>query len=351
MGIAIVGIVIAAVFFLAVFGVFYLRKVKGANIPDRPSSGPSMFAFMRPSDRKKKKQEEEKAKARAAYQRTAAGGSSSRSQHHQSRQSVANFSQPPHRSNARHYQDEEDEMEAPIPGLFDIPDYDNPAGPAPRTPAPAAVARNPEGVRSTRSAGDMGGGGVIDRRFPENPMPSGMPSILAQLQDPRIEGSLPATVQEPAANYSPYYGPMGPPGPVYDSSGNLIPPPPPPPPGSTDMYSVRPMPPPQQQNYDPRQYPGPYDPRQMAMADHYYRQQMQSMPHMPMHYMSPMPPILAYQQPPPQQAAPAQAPVATPAPVAMPSPQPQQQTGGSGGDDWGHNNRMTMSSPPAYSAL
>ncbi|KAJ1822030.1 Endopolyphosphatase [Coemansia sp. RSA 2675] len=251
--------------------------------------------------------------------------------------------------------DEEEDVEAPIPGLFDVPDFDSPEGTSqPR--APAAVARSP----------NAGGGAnpVIDRRFPNEPMPAGMPSILAQIQDPSNESSLPAPPpSEPPAdpNY-PYYGPM-----VYSEAGmdayraaNGLPPPPA---GSTATYSVLPSAAERSQGGGAQQQEQAA--RQRAMAEHYYRlqaqqaQQMQamqamhSMPPIPMAHLAPMahmPPMMAY--PPMHQAMPP----AMPQPQAMPqAPEPVAASNPRFGspeeeEAWKQSNRMTTSSPPAYSA-
>ncbi|KAJ2258196.1 hypothetical protein GGI13_000661 [Coemansia sp. RSA 455] len=362
MTVAIIGLVCAAVFFLAVFGVFYLRKVKGADIPERPSKGSngSIFAFLRRNDNKRKKPQQAPNQGRPHRQQQ---------QRQQRAASVATFYDQPRNYNRSHNDDEE--TEAPIPGLFDVPDYDNPntsSASMPRVPGAAAFGDNgrspqqSDAMRSTRSAGDMTAinmnNPVIDRRFPENPMPTDMPSILARLQDPNIESSLPPPPPPVDTSYSPFYGPMAPSEAEiagYCNGTIPIPPPPPPPPGSTALYSVRP------QNYDPRyasnqqQYAAMaahYDPRHMAMADHYYRQQMQAMPRPPMmsppmQHPPPMPPILGFQHPPAAPATPVQPPQA-PAPVASPNPRfgsPEEE------EAWKRSNRLTTSSPPAYSAL
>ncbi|KAJ2455404.1 hypothetical protein GGF42_003426 [Coemansia sp. RSA 2424] len=198
-------------------------------------------------------------------------------------------------------------------------------------------------------------------------MPSDMTSILERMQDPRYEDSLPrpAPTTTNEADYSMYYGP-------YMPGGG--PPPPPPPPGSTELYSMMP------QNGDPRytsarnQHHPPmppmpaamyYDPRYMAMADHYHRQMQPMQPMPPMQPMQPMPPM---QPVPPMQPAPPVPPILgaghqqreevrqpqPPRPVATASSSASAEPRfGSPEEEqaWKRANRMTTSSPPAYSLL
>ncbi|KAJ2032332.1 hypothetical protein IWW57_000276 [Coemansia sp. S610] len=357
MSIAVVGIACAAVFFIALFGVFYLRKVKGADTYVPPSTNATFFSFLRRKGGKKKNQQLEEPEPKLQQRRRPPPQQQQQRQPQQQSRPrphhSVNYSEQPTRSVRRY--DEEEDVEAPIPGLFDVPDFDSPEGTSqPR--APAAVARSP----------NAGGGAnpVIDRRFPNEPMPAGMPSILAQIQDPSNESSLPAPPpsEPPADSNYPYYGPM-----VYSEAGmdayraaNGLPPPPA---GSTATYSVLPSAAERSQGGGAQQQEQAA--RQRAMAEHYYRlqaqqaQQMQamqamhSMPPIPMAHLAPMahmPPMMAY--PPMHQAMPP----AMPQPQAMPqAPEPVAASNPRFGspeeeEAWKQSNRMTTSSPPAYSA-
>ncbi|KAJ1997490.1 hypothetical protein GGI04_005384, partial [Coemansia thaxteri] len=252
-------------------------------------------------------------------------------------------------------------VEAPIPGLFDIPSFDDtgrhsnsrqpslpqqqppiPMMPMAHHPAPVArgapepgyaPARQP--MRSTQSAADMA---IVDRRFPENPLPTDMPAIVAHFQNnPQMSRSQPQLLAVPYVE-----DPR-----QQQYRGN-----------SASGSSSRP----ELQHYDPRheqqqqqqQYQRPPRHHRESRAARGHSQQQ------PGGGMAPVPPLLA--PPPMPQPVAYSSNAREPGfhssqplpPPLIPVPAPQEQRRFDSPEEeeqWKQSNRMTLSSPPAYSAL
>ncbi|KAJ2744023.1 hypothetical protein GGI20_003294 [Coemansia sp. BCRC 34301] len=417
MSTAAIGLACAAVFFIAIFAVFYLRKLKGRSSDDENDSelgtarAKSSFNLFKFKSKKKKKQEQSASnhgnrgrdvggqhQQRPRQQQQSSGGGQ------RARAPSSGHSEQQRSHHSSRYNGEEEEAEAPIPGLFDIPNYDDPEEPPrtmPRMPSPAAIredgyshnrSRDQHSTQqlATGSSGGGGGGGIIDQRFPDNPMPADGLSVMARMQDPRFEDSLPRpTLQTDVGNPyygpyapeggNPYYGPYAPEGdnPYYGpyAPGEGPPPPPPPPPPMMDTSATHSPRPPNNArnaqyagagNFHPQTQPHHpntamvYDPRYMAVAAQHHQpmvtmqQQPQLIPRMAMQQQPQLIPRMAMQQQPqlipmmpmmPAPVAQAPAPVApAPAPAAT-EPQfrfEEEETRSCA-------NRMSTSSLPAYS--
>ncbi|KAJ2463736.1 hypothetical protein GGI02_005170, partial [Coemansia sp. RSA 2322] len=231
---AIAGLVCAVVFIGAAIGVIYLRKKLGvsqrhldyleqsARNPPRPGlwsrviskfTGSKPKRVEKPNHRRQRHRSPSPADVQQPPSRAV---------------SVAEYSEPMH-SNIGFYAPttsmgasrSSGPVEAPIPGLFDIPSFDDtgrhsnsrqpslpqqqppiPMMPMAHHPAPVArgapepgyaPARQP--MRSTQSAADMA---IVDRRFPENPLPTDMPAIVAHFQNnPQMSRSQPQLLAVP----------------------------------------------------------------------------------------------------------------------------------------------------------